>query len=102
MHIKRLWPLVALVAISAVGCGGVPVTSPTGATCSGDPAGGTFKAGENLGGYWGMTLPATFKGLSSEAQVDAAITRASQTNDWTCFQSFYGGAVKKWRENTGR
>lgn len=102
MRAFSVLPLLVVAVISAGGCGGVPVTSPTGSTCTGDPAGGTFKAGQNLGGYWGMTLPASFQGLTSEAAVDAAITRASGTSDWTCFQTFYGGAVKKWRENTGR
>ena len=102
MRTTHILPLMLVGAMLAFGCSGNPAVSPTGATCGGQPAGGTFQAGANLGGYFGNQLPSSFQSLTTEAQVDAAITRASTTSDWTCFQTFYGGAVKKWRENTSR
>jgi hypothetical protein len=92
-------PLI-VVALMAAGCGASGLPTGTGSAC-GTPAGGTFQGGQNLGGYWGQTLPGTFAKLTSQAQVDSAITAESQKSSWTCFQQFYGGAVKKWRENTG-
>jgi hypothetical protein len=102
MRLNRIVPMVLVAGTLAVAsCGGSGLPTGTGAGC-GQPAGGTFQAGQNLGGYWGNTLPGTFAQLNSEAQVDAAITRESTGPNWTCFQACYGGAVRKWRENTGR
>jgi hypothetical protein len=101
MKLMRLMPLIVTAAMMA-GCGGAgSLPTGTGASC-GTPAGGTFQGGQNLGGYWGQTLPGTFAKLTSESSVDAAITQQSQTSSWTCFQQFYPGAVAKWKENTGR
>jgi hypothetical protein len=96
----RFHALILAGALSLAGCGGA-VGTPLATNCPG-PASGTFQASQALGGYYGMTLPSTFSSLTTEAQVDAAITRASSTSDWTCFQAYYGGAVTKWRENTGK
>ena len=101
MNFVRLWPLAIVGALAVGACGTGNLPSGTTAGC-GQPAGGTFRGGENLGGYWGQTLPGTYAQLTSEAAVDAAITRESTGPNWTCFQAFYGGAVRKWRENTGR
>lgn len=89
---------LALTAFLALPATAAPVG---GASCGVSPA-GQIEAPERLGGYWGMKLPGSFKHLRSQAQVDRAITHMSRTENWTCFQILYGGAVRKWRENTKR
>lgn len=74
----------------------------TGGGNCGNPAKGMIEAPQRMGGYWGQKLPGSFKHLRSQRQVDRAITRMSRTDAWPCFQLFYGGAVKKWKENTRR
>jgi hypothetical protein len=103
---KRFW-IGCLTLTVLLGCGtagasptGTGATSGTGACLRDEPAGATFRGGANLGGYEGNLLPGTFKGLSSESQVTAAISRIRNTDDWNCFQKFYGGAVRKWTELT--
>lgn len=106
MRVNRLAVVSAVAAVMALG-GCVVREVPDdraggggGVTCQRPAAGDMFQAGENLGGYWGMHLPASFKGLRTEAQVDRAISRMANTESWVCFEAFYGGAVRKWRENT--
>ena len=94
--------LVGIALVAGCGSAGTPTGTGAGpAACLRDePAAGTFRGGANLGGYEGNLLPSTFRGLSNEAQVTAAITRIRNSDDWACFQKFYGGAVRKWTELT--
>lgn len=93
---------ITMAALAALTLGPVPAQAQVGGASCGNPSGGAIQAPERLGGYWGNRLPATFKHLRTERQVDRAITRMSRTASWPCFQEFYGGAVRKWSENTKR
>lgn len=98
---RKLMFAAALIAVLASGATD-PVDAAVGKVGCGEPAGGKFQAGQRLGGYWGQQLPNSYRYLRTEAQVNRAITRQSNRAGWDCFDSFYSGAVHKWKENTKR